>query len=123
MVRRYRPLNPRHAAIIAERAQCMRQAPSTSEQALWAALSGSKLGVGFRRQFVVGHFIADFAAPSRHLIVEVDGGYHAERTKADAARDEKLRRLGWRVLRVSAQEVLARLPHVVEAIRAALDAP
>jgi very-short-patch-repair endonuclease len=100
----------------------MRQAPSASEQALWAALSGSKLGVGFRRQFVVGHFIADFAAPSRKLIVEVGGGYHCERTKADSSRDEKLRRLGWRVLRFTADEVLAELPGVVEAIRNELSA-
>jgi very-short-patch-repair endonuclease len=122
MSRRYQPLNPRHAAIIAEHAQCMRQAPSASEQALWSALSGSKLGVGFRRQFVVGHFIADFAAPLRKLIVEVDGGYHCARTKADSSRDEKLRRLGWRVLRFTADEVLSQLSRVVEAIRSELSA-
>src|SRR5512133_1754687 len=122
MSRRYQPLSSRHAAIIGEGAQCMRQAASASEQALWAALSGSKLGVGFRRQYRVGTFIADFAAPSRKLIVEVDGGYHVERTGADASRDAKLRRLGWRVLRFLAKEVLGNLPQVIEAIRVALNA-
>ncbi|HMA92606.1 MAG TPA: endonuclease domain-containing protein, partial [Polyangiaceae bacterium] len=122
MSRRYQPLSPAHAVIIAAHARCMRQAPSASEQALWAALSGSELGVGFRRQYRVGTFIADFAAPSRKLIVEVDGGYHVERTGADASRDAKLRRLGWRVLRFLAKEVLGNLPQVIEAIRVALNA-
>lgn len=121
--RHYQPLNSRHAATIAERAHCMRRAPSDSEQVLWVALSARKLGIGFRRQYVVGKFIADFAAPSRKVIVEVDGGYHRNRTKPDAARDEKLRRLGWQVLRFPAHQVLGDLPRVVEGIRAALIAP
>jgi very-short-patch-repair endonuclease len=61
---------------------------------LWTQLSGSKLGVGFRRQYVVGKFVVDFAAPSRRLAVEVDGSYHASRSAGDAARDAKLARLG-----------------------------
>jgi very-short-patch-repair endonuclease len=69
---------------------------------------------------VVGRFIADFAAPSVRLIVEVDGGYHARRTRADAARDEKLRRLGWCVLRIPAEVVLRDLPAAIAAIREAL---
>jgi len=40
-------------------------------------------------------------------VVEVDGGYHRERAAADARRDRVLERLGWRVLRVSAVEVIA----------------
>src|SRR5512133_2243943 len=123
MSRRYLPLNSAHAVAIAGYARRLRGSPTASEQALWAALSAGRLGVAFRRQYRVGKFIADFAAPSRKLIVEVDGGYHAARTGADASRDAKLRRLGWRVLRFSALEVLANLPQVVEAIRAELNAP
>jgi len=52
----------------------MRAAPTTTESLLWAELSGSKLGVGFRRQVPLGRYIADFLAPSDKLIVEVDGG-------------------------------------------------
>jgi len=43
----------------------------------------------------------------QRLVVEVDGGYHRERAAADARRDRVLDRLGWRVLRVSAAEVIA----------------
>ncbi|MGE5787671.1 MAG: DUF559 domain-containing protein [Myxococcales bacterium] len=50
-----------------------------------------------------------------------DGPYHAARTGADASRDVKLARLGWRVVRFSAQEVLGDLRHVVGIIRASLN--
>ncbi|NUO53742.1 MAG: DUF559 domain-containing protein [Polyangiaceae bacterium] len=98
----------------------MRSAPTTTEALLWGALCGSQLGVGFRRQLVVGRFIADFAAPSARLIVEVDGGYHARRVRADARRDRELGRLGWRVVRVPAELVLHRLGDAVALVRAAL---
>jgi very-short-patch-repair endonuclease len=80
------------------------------------------LGVAFRRQYVVGKFIADFAAPACRVIVEVDGGYHATRSRADAARDAKLRRLGWRVVRLPAQLVTCNLSAAVETIAAAIRA-
>jgi hypothetical protein len=53
------------------------------------------------------------AAPARRLAVEVDGGYHALRIAADARRDAKLRRWGWRVLRLDARLVVA---HPAEAV-------
>jgi very-short-patch-repair endonuclease len=98
----------------------MRSAPTTTEALLWQALSGSQLGIGFRRQFVVGRFIVDFAAPAARLVVEVDGGYHRERARADARRDRELGRLGWRVLRLPAELVRDRLGDAVAAVRAAL---
>jgi very-short-patch-repair endonuclease len=70
MIRRYQPVNSRHAATIAAHAAQMRAAPSASEQLLWSRLAGSALGVAFRRQYIVGTFIADFAAPACRLIVE-----------------------------------------------------
>jgi len=47
-------------------------------------------------------FIVDFFAPGARLVIEV-GGYHARRRKADESRDRKLRRAGYRVLRVDAE--------------------
>jgi very-short-patch-repair endonuclease len=87
---------------------------------LWQALAGSKLGVAFRRQLVVGSRIVDFAAPSARLIVEVDGPYHQRRQRADARRDRELASAGYRVLRVRAEEVMRELPAVIARIRAAL---
>ena len=67
---------------------------------------GSRLGVVFRRQVVIGNYIADFAASSVRLVVEVDGGSHHGRERLDAKRDARLARAGWRVVRVSSEEAL-----------------
>jgi very-short-patch-repair endonuclease len=77
------------------------------ERALWRELRGGRLGVSFRRQVVLGsRYIADFAAPSLRLVVEVDGGIHARQRVADARWDRDLARLGYHVLRVPAQLVM-----------------
>jgi very-short-patch-repair endonuclease len=105
-------------------ARAMRSEPTPSERALWAALSGSKLGLGFRRQAVVAGRIVDFLAPSRGLVVEVDGGYHgrAAQQRADTRRDRRLERAGYRVLRLSAELVHDNVPEAGRLIRAALAA-
>ena len=99
----------------------MLHAPTPSEAALWLALRGGVLGVAFKRQVVLGgRYIADFFAPSVGLVVEVDGGVHGGRRSADARRDEKLRRRGYRVVRVEAALVLRNVDGAVAAVRAAL---
>jgi very-short-patch-repair endonuclease len=100
----------------------MRQEPTSSERRLWAELSGGKLGVWFRRQVVVGASIVDFMAPARKLVVEVDGGSHADvrRQRADARRDKRLERAGYRVLRLPAELVLSNVAATVQHIRHAL---
>jgi very-short-patch-repair endonuclease len=95
----------------------MKLAPTPSEALLWKALVNGKLGVAFRRQVLVGSFIVDFVAPSVKLIVEVDGGCHARRCRADARRDEKLARMGYRVLRVDAGLVIRDLPAAFKLLR------
>ena len=106
--------------VLDARARAMRASPTFSEHVLWQVLRGERLGVRFRRQMPLGRFIVDLVAPRERLVVEVDGGIHAHRVAADARRDERLRRLGYRVLRVSAEEVVHRLPEVVERVHAAL---
>jgi very-short-patch-repair endonuclease len=103
-------------------ARAMRSEPTASERALWEALSGSKLGVGFRRQAVVAGCIVDFLAPSRKLVVEVDGGYHqtAARRRADVRRDRRLERAGFRVLRLPAELVLSNAQEAAQRVRALL---
>lgn len=50
-----------------------------AEKKLWFRLKRDQLGVRFRRQFSIGPYIADFACPDRGLVIELDGGQHAER--------------------------------------------
>jgi very-short-patch-repair endonuclease len=115
MVRHSQP-----STLIQLRARQHRSALTASEELLWQQIRGHRLGVYFRRQVVIGHFIVDFLAPSARLIVEVDGGYHTARCSADARRDSKLQRLGHRVLRVDAQLVCSNVGAAVELIRSAL---
>lgn len=108
------------AEVLATRAAGMRRAPTPSEALLWSELRCGRLGVRFVRQAVIGPFIVDFLAPEVRLVVEVDGGYHAERQRADARRDTKLRRWGYRVVRVKAAGVLREIACAVEVVREAL---
>ena len=103
-------------------ARSMRLAPTYSERLLWAELSGGKLGVWFRRQVVVGTSVVDFMAPARKLVIEVDGSYHGDvrRQRADARRDKRLERAGYRVLRLPAELVLANTAQAVQLVTAAL---
>ncbi|MBI5494740.1 MAG: endonuclease domain-containing protein [Deltaproteobacteria bacterium] len=85
-----------------------------AEKKLWAGLRRRALdGARFRRQFPVGPFIADFACRERWLVVEVDGGQHAEHTAEDAQRTAWLERHGYRVLRFWNHEVLNNLEGVL----------
>lgn len=76
-----------------------------------------------RRQGPLLGFIADFYAPSARLIIEADGGYHERRMAADARRDRKLARAGYRVVRLSAELVIRDLAAALRSVRRALDEP
>ena len=108
--------------LIQARAHGLRRSMTPSERLLWSCLRGKRLGVAFRRQAPLGRFVADFYAPALRLAVEVDGGYHGRRVKADARRDEALRRGGHRVLRLEAELLTRDLPRAVALVRQALAA-
>ena len=108
-------------SLLAARARHMKFHATASESRLWESIRARKLGVAFRRQLPVGQYIVDFAAPEVRLAVEVDGQYHARRSKPDARRDEALRRLGYRVLRLEAELVMRDLPEAVARITVALE--
>ena len=115
------PFSARRAARLARYARQNRARLTASETALWGALVSGKLGVSFRRQVVIGSHVADFVAAKIRLVVEVDGGYHASRQAADARRDAKLQRLGYRVLRLEAEMVERDPPRAVALVREAVE--
>ncbi len=110
----------RRQELMSARAAGMRAAPTRSEAALWRELRAGKLGVEVRRLVVLGEFIADFVVPSARLVIEVDGGYHRRRATADARRDRKLAKMGYRVLRIDAGLVMRALPEALARVRDAL---
>ena len=98
------------------RARGLRRRSTRAESILWWRLRARQLGGWkFRRQQPVGPFIADFCCLEARLIVEVDGGHHAEeeRQAADRHRTEHLERLGYRVLRFWDHDALARTDAVL----------
>ena len=103
-----------------QRAREMRRNPTEPEKRLWRNLSNGQLdGLKFRRQEVIGRYIADFMCPSRALIVEVDGDTHDE--AKDRLRDDVLAEFGFLVLRVTNYEVMSNAEGVLTAIGLAAD--
>ena len=113
---------PPSSSVAVQRAHALRSHLTPSEQHLWQAIRGKRLGVAVRRQVPVGSYIVDFLVPSHRLVVEVDGGCHVRRKVADARRDRRLRCWGYTVLRLEAQLVVLNLPEALARIRAALAA-
>jgi very-short-patch-repair endonuclease len=98
----------------------MRRDPTEPEKRLWTRLSRSQLsGHKFRRQPVIGPFIADFFCPQKGLVVEVDGDTHD--IVADLKRDAALNRLEIKVLHVANAEVIRNLDGVCETILRTLE--
>jgi very-short-patch-repair endonuclease len=72
----------------------------------------------FRRQATIGSYIVDFACHELRLVIEIDGGGHAEQDQmiADAARTRDLESRGYRVLRFWNHEVLRETDAVMQSI-------
>jgi very-short-patch-repair endonuclease len=102
-----------------KRATEMRRNPTEPERRLWRHLSNSQLaGHKFRRQSVVGPFIADFLCAQAGLIVEVDGDTHDE--AKDRLRDDWLGEHGFYVVRVTNYDVMSNMEGAIHVIASAL---
>ena len=77
-------------------------------------------GFKFRRQFPIGNYIADFCCYERRLVIELDGGQHAEKRQQDRLRTEFINQEKFRVLRFWDSEVFSEIDAVLEAILQAL---
>ena len=99
-----------------ENARRLRRDATDAERRLWSALRDRRLaGYRFRRQFPIGRYIVDFACTRHKLIVEADGGQHAD-SQSDIRRTAWLEQQGWRVLRFWNNDVLMNTEGAVEMI-------
>ena len=106
-----------------KRAQQLRNNATDAEQALWWHLRSRQLqGFKFSRQMPVGPFICDFLCRERRLIVELDGGQHADNPN-DRRRTAYLEQQGFRVIRFWNNDVLANVEGVLQTILQALTDP
>ena len=102
-------------------ARALRQRQTDAEKVLWGRLRNRQLeGCKFRRQQVIGTYIVDFLCLDPKLVIELDGGQHAECKEQDNRRTRYLQSLGFRVLRFWNHEALREPDAVLEVIHAAL---
>jgi 5-methyltetrahydrofolate--homocysteine methyltransferase len=97
-----------------------------AEEILWDALKGKQLeGYKFRRQHIIGGYIADFICLKHNLIIEVDGLIHQlpENKASDEERTKWLEEQGFKVIRFTNSEVITKLDIVLKNILEALTTP
>ena len=108
--------------VLTRRAKEMRKDMPEPEMRLWLELRAARFqGIKFRRQKVIGKFMADFASNNPKLAIELDGDTHAMQASYDEKRTQSLESQGYRVIRFSNSEimrnmdgVLTRLAEIVE---------
>ena len=100
-----------------------RKESTTAETILWNALRGKKEGYKFRRQHIIGSYIADFVCLKKGLIIELDGNHHQlpEMKINDEERTKSLSQFGFEVLRFSNNEILHDIDNVIKKIHDKLE--
>ncbi len=119
----YKTGSPDRYALLKGYARENRQHETDAEKVLWSALRRRGIaGKKFYRQHIVGDFIADFICEETGLIIEVDGGYHAERQQEedDVRRTSILEEMGFHVIRFSNEEVLFDIDNTLSIIESHL---
>ena len=105
------------------RAKQLRREMTYAERKLWSMLRGRHLnGTKFRRQQPIGPYVADFVCQEHRLVIEADGGQHAENAN-DERRTAFLESKGYRVIRFWNHEILTNLEGVTQVIATALSTP
>ena len=119
---------PRHSRLAALRnarnlpnAKQLRGKMTDAEAKLWYYLRGRRFeGRKFRRQVPLGDYVVDFVCEHARLIIEVDGGQHADRLAYDGARTAWLESRGYGVVRFWNHDVLGNMEGVLESLSLAL---
>ena len=100
----------------------LRGSPTEAEKATWKLLRDRRLGAKFRRQFPVENGVLDFYCFEHRLAIELDGGVHSQINQMgrDAAKEDRLRTLGIRLLRIPNAMVLEHPDEFVRTIAHAM---
>ena len=107
-----------------EFAKQMRREMTEPEKRLWYALRAKRFdGVKFRKQKVIGRYIADFSSREPMLVIEVDGDSHDWQHDYDAVRTSYLEGQGYKVIRFWNSDVMQNLEGVLNEIASHLRPP
>lgn len=115
----YQTASPVTYDLLKANAKHNRAHPTQAEAVMWEWLKGKQLGVSFRRQHVIGEYIADFVCIECKLVIEIDGGYHTSRQQqeADKLRTQWLSGYGFKVIRFINEEVINTTETVIKRIK------
>lgn len=122
----YETADPMNYALLKQFVKDHRSKPTEAEDALWHQLRGKQLGKNkFRRQHIIGNFIADFVCLPKRLIIEVEGLIHQlpDNQISDEARTIFLQNKGYKVIRFTNDEVLCQMDKVLAKILEELKYP
>jgi len=98
-------------------ARTLRRNQTDAEHKLWGSLRNWQLeGLKFRRQYVIGAYVADFCCEEHRLIIELDGGQHADQAEKDRVRTIELEDMKYHVLRFWNFEIFTSMDGVIDAI-------
>ena len=105
--------------LLKEFASNNRKHPTEAESILWDYLKRSGVGAPFRRQHIIGNYIADFVCLPARLVIEIDGGYHQlpQQEANDEVRTKWLNEQGFNVIRFTNEEVIANIESVLQTIK------
>ncbi len=114
-------LKQENAMKLTNKARLLRKNQTDVEQLLWKHLRNRNLSNRkFRRQFPMDPYIADFACLELKLIIELDGGQHANRISYDDQRSLFLEQRGFKIIRFWNNDVIENTVSVLETIRLAV---
>lgn len=100
-----------------ERARELRKNMTPAEKILWEKLRHNRLNeLQLRRQQIINPYIVDFYCHARALVIEVDGDIHDLQQDYDSERSSYLIACGFRILRVTNEDVKNKLLSVVQRI-------
>jgi uncharacterized radical SAM protein YgiQ len=100
-----------------QRSRDLRRESTDAERHLWRHLRRRQIaGARFRRQHPLGPYIVDFVSLDHRLVVELDGGQHADQRAYDEARSQWLDGRGFRVIRFWNHEVFQETEAVLQTI-------
>lgn len=105
-----------------QRARQLRNNMTDAERHLWQRLRSKQLnGHKFRRQFPIGNYIVDFVCLDKRIIIELDGGQHAENQNYDQIKDLWLKEQDFHILRFWNNDVLNQTEEVLQTIADCID--
>jgi len=107
-----------------EKARNLRRNQTDAELALWQLLRAKRMkGLKFRRQHPIPPYIVDFICTERKLIIEEDGGQHANAVEYDQKRTTFLESKDYTVIRFWNNKILSNIEGVYEVLLKHLEKP